>query len=226
MPLYFRCKSCGDEHPAPLVFTSQALFERTPLASNSFQCEGSKNFARYRKSDLYWKAETDLYPLALPAESNLSVQGSDLSSARILVVDDEPQVLSILEHLLKRAGYRHITVTPDSMGCVEMADSFRPDLLLLDLEMPNLDGYGVLERLRSRIPADDFLPVLVLTGDLEPAARHRALSGGAKDFLNKPFDQVEALLRIRNLLETRFLHLRLRRYAAALEERLQVRRTG
>jgi putative two-component system response regulator len=226
MSLYFRCRSCGDEHPAPLVFSSQALFERAHLASNSFQCEVSRNFARYRKSDLYWKADTDLYPLALPAENNLSVLDTDLSRARILVVDDDPQLLAILEHLLKRAGYRHIAVTPDSAGCVEMVESFRPDLLLLDLEMPKLDGYAVLERLRAQVSADDYLPVLVLTGDLEPAARHRALSGGAKDFLNKPFDQIEALLRIRNLLETRFLHLRLRRYAAALEERLQVRRTG
>ena len=223
MPLFFRCKSCGEEHPSPLAFSSQTQFERTHLASNSFGCSRSKNYARYRKSDLFRKVEVELSPLSLWTEDHLSVAGTDLAESRVLVVDDEPPMVLMLEHLLKRAGYQHIAVSSDSPRCADLNESFRPDLIILDLQMPELDGFGVLEQLRPRLAADEYLPVLVLTSDVEPETRHRALASGARDFLNKPFDRVEALLRIRNLLESRLLHLRLRRYTTMLEEKLQER---
>jgi CheY-like chemotaxis protein len=77
--------------------------------------------------------------------------------------------------------------------------------------MPKLDGFGVMEQLAAQLPGDAFLPILILTADIRPEVKRRALSAGAKDFVTKPFDRTEVLLRIQNLLETRFLHLRLHR---------------
>jgi signal transduction histidine kinase len=138
-------------------------------------------------------------------------------AAHILVVDDEEANVDLLEQMLARAGYTNVTSTTDPRRVLPLLRERGPDLILLDLLMPHLDGYAVLEQLRPAIGADAYLPVLVLTADITPAAKQRALSLGANDFLTKPFDQIELLLRIRNLLETRFLHLRLRQQNALLE---------
>ena len=91
-----------------------------------------------------------------------------------------------------------------------MAPAFEPDLILLDIMMPELDGYAILEQLSRRIPRNEYLPVLVLTADSTISARRKALSLGAKDFLTKPFDAIEAMLRVWNLLETRLLYRHLK----------------
>ncbi|HEX6940827.1 MAG TPA: HD domain-containing phosphohydrolase [Longimicrobiales bacterium] len=148
---------------------------------------------------------------------------SDLTDARILVVDDEPANIRLLERILDRAGYRFVEATTDPREAAELFDDFRPDLVLLDLNMDPLDGFAVMDQLRSRLADEVYLPILVLTADVTPEARQRALSGGAKDFLTKPFDASEAVLRIRNLLETRQLHRRLRAQNAMLEEGVRER---
>jgi len=143
-----------------------------------------------------------------------------LTEARILVVDDQEANVRLLQRLLERAGYTHVSTTTDSRQVLAMYEELDPDLILLDLLMPHMDGFEVMGELGRRVPDGSYVPILVLTADATPQARQRALSMGARDFLTKPFDHDEALLRIRNLLETRSLHLRLRDQNDVLEQRV------
>lgn len=145
------------------------------------------------------------------------------TQARILIVDDEGANVLLLQRILQRAGYANLKSTTDSRHVLPIFTEFRPDLVLLDLHMPHLDGYAVLEQIRSRVSAADYLPVLVLTADITAQAKQRALSGGAKDFLTKPLDATEVLLRIRNLLETRSIHQQLQNQNLMLEGKVQER---
>src|SRR5437867_606689 len=141
---------------------------------------------------------------------------TDPIQARILVVDDEPANVRLLERMLAEGGYRQVKSTTDSRQVLALAGEFQPDLILLDLMMPHLDGIAVIQRLQ--IPDDVFLPILVLTADATSEAKKRALEAGAKDFLTKPFDRLEVMLRIQNLLDTRSLYLDLERHNRALEQ--------
>src|SRR5437879_3421374 len=125
-------------------------------------------------------------------------------SAKILIVDDQDANLRLLERILKQDGYSNYRSLSDSRQAVSVCREFQPDLLLLDLMMPHLDGVAVMEQLRS-LTEGTYLPILVLTADVAAEAKRRALAAGAKDFLTKPVDAIEVLLRIKNLLETRFL---------------------
>ena len=140
-----------------------------------------------------------------------------LTPAHILIVDDQPANVRLLEGILGRAGYHNIRSTTDPRETLPIFEAFRPDLILLDLLMPHLDGVEVMEMLRPRVPERTFLPILVLTADSTPEAKLRALAAGAKDFLTKPFDRTEVLLRIQNLLETRLIH----RQLEGLNDRLE-----
>lgn len=133
----------------------------------------------------------------------------DISSARILIVDDQDTNLRLLEDLLEREGFSNIISTSDPEHALELYRAFDPDLLLLDLMMPVVSGYTILEQLEKQRDPDDYRPVLVLTADATLQAKRRALALGAKDFLTKPFDGLEAMLRVWNLLETRFLYRKL-----------------
>ena len=130
---------------------------------------------------------------------------------RILVIDDQPANLELVEQLLAREGLHNVLSCTDPAQALALFSSFEPDLLILDLHMPGLDGFAVLEQLQRRIPADDYLPILVLTADATREARLRALALGARDFISKPLDAIETLLRVWNLLETRALYRQLRR---------------
>src|SRR3989441_975398 len=141
--------------------------------------------------------------------------GADLTQTRILVVDDEPANVRLLERMLAEAGYQQVRSTTDSRQVLALYGEHQPDLILLDLMMPHLDGIAVIRQLR--IPEDVFLPILVLTADATIEAKKRALEAGAKDFLTKPFDRLEVLLRIKNLLDTRTLYLDLERHNRELE---------
>jgi signal transduction histidine kinase len=136
----------------------------------------------------------------------------------LLLVDDEEANLDLLEVLLQGEGYEAIVRTSDARRAIPLWEEHTPDLVLLDLHMPWRNGFDILADIRDRTPPDDFRPVLVLTADATPEAKERALSSGAKDFLNKPIDATEALLRVHNLLETRVLYTqqRLARQAAEL----------
>jgi signal transduction histidine kinase/CheY-like chemotaxis protein len=141
----------------------------------------------------------------------------------VLIVDDEPANTELLEAFLEDEGYR-LHSTNDPRDVLGLCQAIRPDLLLLDLHMPFLDGFSVMRQVRELTPEDVYFPVLVLTADVSDTMKERALAGGAKDFLLKPLDAVEVQLRIRNLLETRFLHERQReaRLAAEAAERRAV----
>lgn len=143
--------------------------------------------------------------------------------ATILIVDDEPANVRLLERILQREGFRSIESTTDPRRCLAMYSALRPDILLLDLHMPGVDGFDVMERLQNRIPKGDFVPIVVLTADITPESRKRALVAGARDFLTKPVDPTEVVLRIRNLLETRYYYSRLRDENATLERQVSDR---
>jgi diguanylate cyclase (GGDEF)-like protein len=148
------------------------------------------------------------------------IEIGDPLGARILVVDDEPANVRLLERILQSAGFTAVRCTTDSREVAALVREYQPDVVLLDLHMPDPDGFAVLEALEAASAPGEYLPVLVLTADGTPAARQRALSSGAKDFVTKPFDRAEVLARTRNLIGTRLLHSALRRANAALEERL------
>ena len=120
--------------------------------------------------------------------------------ARVLIVDDQPANVRLLRQMLMGEGYQDIRGITDSREAFATFLEFQPDLVLLDLQMPGMDGFAVLEQLQSTVPGDHYLPILVLTGDGGLNARERALGMGAKDFVDKPFHVAEVLLRIRNLL--------------------------
>ncbi|NUM48933.1 MAG: response regulator [Anaerolineales bacterium] len=112
-----------------------------------------------------------------------------LKDARIMVIDDQEANVAVLESLLEREGYSRILGVVDSRQALRLFAEFQPDLILLDLLMPHLDGFGVMEQLQRVIPPEIYLPILVLTADITSEARKRALSSGAKDFLTKPIDE-------------------------------------
>ncbi len=143
--------------------------------------------------------------------------------ARILVIDDEEINVRLLKRLLLWAGYRNITTVVDSSAALEQFEAVAPDLVMLDLNMPQPDGFAIMRGLEERIPAESYLPVIVLSGELSPEAKQRAFSSVAKDFVGKPFDAMEILLRIGNLLQTRYLHLALHEQNWRLEEMVRER---
>jgi putative two-component system response regulator len=128
-----------------------------------------------------------------------------------------------LERILNLAGYANLSMATDSSRAVSMFMDDEPDLVLLDLHMPEPDGYEVLKALRKLVPSDMFLPIIVLTADVTWEARRLALADGATDFLSKPLDSIEVKLRIKNVLRTRFLHRQLQNEKALLEERVRER---
>lgn len=147
-----------------------------------------------------------------------------LRGARILAADDEEPNLRLIRRVLERAGYTDVHTTTDPLRVLPMFLELSPDLVLLDLHMAPLDGLQVMEALRPAIEeAGAYLPILMVSADLTPEARRSALARGAKDFLNKPWDADEALLRIRNLLETRYLHLEVQMQNRFLEEKVRER---
>ena len=127
------------------------------------------------------------------------------ADAKILIVDDQQANVELLEMILEMAGYTDVTSVTDPRLVLELYLERRFDLILLDIRMPHLDGFQVMEQL-SAVIQDDYLPVLVLTAEKEEETRFRAFELGAKDFINKPFDQTEVLNRIYNMLEVRFLY--------------------
>jgi putative two-component system response regulator len=144
------------------------------------------------------------------------------SEARILVVDDEPANVLLLTRLLQRWGYENVVSTTDSAQAISLAAGEPVSLVLLDLAMPRPDGFEVMALL-AKLPAGHAIPIVVLTADVSAATRQRALSGGASDFVTKPFDETEVRLRVQNLLRTRSLQLELEHHNALLEQRVRER---
>ena len=140
-----------------------------------------------------------------------------------MIIDDEPANVLVLERMLEHWGCATIASSTDPRQALALYDSFHPDIILLDLMMPHLDGYAVMAQLQAAIPQDEYLPILVLTADTSTETRHKALAAGAKDFLTKPFDRIDFSLRIGLLAEARFLHARLQQQNRTLEEKVRER---
>lgn len=143
------------------------------------------------------------------------IQPSDILSAKILIVDDQESNVQLLEQLLQTAGYTAVTSTMAPEAVAELHGKNAYDLILLDLQMPVMDGFQVMESLKSNM-VDAYLPVIVLTA--QPGHKLRALQAGAKDFVSKPFDLVEVKTRIHNMLEVRLLYKRLADFNKVLEQ--------
>jgi len=143
------------------------------------------------------------------------VSAVDILNAKILVVDDKPANIQLLERMLCGAGYTSVESTTDPCAVCELHRRNRYNLILLDLQMPGLDGFQVMEGLQE-IEGDGYLPVLVITA--QPAHKLRALEAGAKDFVSKPFELAELRARVRNILEVRLLHSKMKDCNAALEK--------
>jgi len=146
-----------------------------------------------------------------------------LKEAHILMVDDEVANTCLMTNFLHRIGYSCLESINDSTCTAKKIETFEPDLILLDLAMPNLSGFQVLEALRANRHSEDQIPVLVLTGDPTAENKRRALAVGATDLLVKPFDPSEVSMRIRNLLQARFLRLEIQEQNRSLEERVRER---
>jgi CheY-like chemotaxis protein len=145
----------------------------------------------------------------------MMLSASEILGASILIVDDQDANVRLLERLLKEAGYTNVasTMTPQNVSSLHRKDQH--DLILLDLQMPEMDGFEVMENLKCD-DANSYLPVIVLTA--QPAHKLRALQAGAKDFISKPFDLIEVKTRIYNMLEVRLLYKKLKSYNEVLEQ--------
>ncbi|MDH5546501.1 MAG: response regulator [Gammaproteobacteria bacterium] len=147
-----------------------------------------------------------------------------LKNASILVVDDQPANVKLLEKSLELDGFLHITATTDPAQAISLFKVHRHDLVLLDLNMPEIDGFMVMAAMKEFIDnQEDFLPVIVLTAQTDRVSRLRALEAGARDYLTKPFDRTELSTRIRNMLEVRVLHNQIRDQNRSLEEKVRER---
>jgi len=148
------------------------------------------------------------------------LEASEILNASILIVDDQQANVLLLEKMLQNAGYTRITSTTDPRAVCPLHLAHRYDLILLDLQMPEMDGFQVMESLKE-IETDGYLPVLVITA--QPGHKLRALQAGAKDFVSKPFDLIEVQTRIHNMLEVRLLYQKLGNYNKVLEQTVQER---
>lgn len=148
------------------------------------------------------------------------ITADEILNASVLIVDDQPSNVLLLEEILREAGYTRVSSTMDPHAVAALHRENRYDLILLDLKMPGMDGFQVMENLKA-IETEGYIPVLVITA--EPGHKLRALQSGAKDFVSKPFDLTEVKTRIHNMLEVRLLHRRLDNYNKLLEQTVQER---
>jgi signal transduction histidine kinase len=146
-----------------------------------------------------------------------------LQSSKILVIDDEEPNVRLLERVLRRAKYTNIRSTTDPREVATIVQEFQPDLILTDWVMPHLDGAAVIAQLNGLVASEDYLPIVVLTADVTRHTKQHALAAGATDFLTKPFDHLEVLLRIRNLLQARSAHLKIQEQNGTLEQSVRLR---
>lgn len=144
----------------------------------------------------------------------------DILNASILIVDDQHANVVLLESLLSDSGYTNVSSTMNPLDVGALYRKHQYDLILLDLQMPCMDGFQVMDCLKANIE-NDYLPVIVLTA--QPGHKLRALQSGAKDFISKPFDVLEVKTRIRNMLEVRLSYKKLENYSKLLEEKVQER---
>jgi PAS domain S-box-containing protein len=143
------------------------------------------------------------------------ITAAEILNASVLIVDDQQSNILLLEEILQEAGYTRVSSTMDPHAVAALHREHRYDLILLDLQMPDMDGFQVMQKLKA-IETESYIPVLVVTA--QPAHKLQALQAGAKDFVSKPFDLTEVKTRIHNMLEVRLLHRKLENYSKVLEQ--------
>lgn len=148
----------------------------------------------------------------------------DLKNAKILIVDDLQANIDVLQQLLEMQGYTYIETTTESTSVMDIVKGYEPDLILLDLTMPNLNGFDIMRLLKSHqeksLNPEYYRSILVLTADISPETKLKALSEGAKDFLSKPFDLIEVSLRVKNLLEVQYVNQQLQLKNLYIKEKI------
>jgi len=140
--------------------------------------------------------------------------------ATFLVIDDQLPHLRLLESTLDKWRYLNVHSTTNPRDALPLFLEFQPDIVLVDLNMPDLDGFAVIQQLQSTLAPGEYVPIVVISADITPEARRKAWALGARDFFTKPFNGNEFMLRILNLLETRYLHLQLKNQNQLLEQRV------
>lgn len=144
----------------------------------------------------------------------------EILAAKILIIDDQKVNARILEEIFRKAGYKNITCVHDARDAKTAYAALKPHAVVMDLNMPYLDGFQVITQLKE-VEGDDYLPVIMLTQLGDNDLRFLALESGAKDYLNKPYDVIEVLLRVRNMIEVHLSHDRLREENKKLKEEIQ-----
>jgi len=142
-------------------------------------------------------------------------------AARILAIDDNILNIQILKKILINAGFINITTTTDPTQAAALYNELKPDLVLLDLNMPRMDGFAIMLQL-SLLNSEDYLPILILTAE-EESIRFKALQSGAKDFLHKPYEHLDVLLKSRNIIEVRLLYNQIKNHNISLEQQVSDR---
>ncbi|MBF0384555.1 MAG: response regulator [Candidatus Omnitrophica bacterium] len=143
-------------------------------------------------------------------------------NSKILILDDDKGSVKLLSGILKKAGFKNITPLTDSGKVIDEYTRLRPDLLILDLNMPGLNGFDVMERLK-KIEGNGYLPIVILSSEDNKNTQIKALDQGARDFINKPYDRVEVIVRIKNLIEVRLLNNQIRDQNRILEDKVRIR---
>ncbi|MDE2027830.1 MAG: response regulator [Candidatus Omnitrophica bacterium] len=146
------------------------------------------------------------------------ISDEKILAASILAIDDNVLNLQVLKKILDQAGFIHVRTTTDPTQAIELYKEIQPDLVLLDLNMPKMDGFAVMTQLAILNP-DDYLPILILTAE-EESVRFKALQSGAKDFLHKPFNHLDVILRSRNIIEVRLLYKQIKNDNKALDQQV------
>ncbi len=149
--------------------------------------------------------------------------GSGYPLARICIIDDDSDSVGYFKSLLEWSGYQNLIGIEDATKALAGIESYDPDLILLDLYMPEVSGFELLAQIRQIHSSVDYLPIIAITGDTSVSTKTRALDAGATNMIEKPVDALELLLRVRNLLDTRMAHVQLRRYREHLEEEVALR---
>lgn len=147
----------------------------------------------------------------------------EIKLSKFLIVDDQEYNVTLLERMLARAGYKYVYSTMDPFQVPHMLLEINPDIVLLDMHMPGMDGLQILKIIREQTGADSYLPVLMLSADVTSEMKQQGLQAGVNDFVTKPFDRSEVILRIQNLLKTRQLHNQIQQHKMTLEERVRER---
>ncbi len=147
----------------------------------------------------------------------------DIRNAVVYVIDDQEHNVTLLERILARAGFANVFSSMDPLRIPAMLEEREPDLVLLDMHMPGMDGLQAMRLFRERAGSDEYLPIMMLTADVTPEVKQQGLKAGVNDFLTKPFDRWEVVLRIDNLLKTRQLHMQLQQHKNNLEEKVRER---